>query len=467
MRYSRSIVSGIALIVDSVVFVVPGLAIYLVYVGYNEQHVFAYLSVIAMTTACAIALFYSFDLYKIDPADTLAVQLGRIVGVCTVTFALLIVAAFALKVSAQFSRVWLFSWFCASTFLLCLDRWLVYVLLRRYTASGRLTRRAAIVGSGPQAMKLIEAVAGRKHPWIRLVGVFDERAGRVPSAVGEVPVRGDLDDLVRFARNNGCDDILVALPWTAEHRIGDILRKLDVLPVNVRLSPDLAGLAFWQCRYTRFGGIPVLDLAERPLAGWRSIVKSILDRVLAALILLTLSPLLLLVALAIKLDSPGPVLFRQRRYGYNNHPITILKFRTLRVSEQDDDASRLVTQNDDRVTRVGALLRATSIDEFPQFLSVLTGEMSIVGPRPHAMKASAAGKLYEDAVARYAYRHKVKPGITGWAQINGWRGETDTEEKIVKRVEHDIYYIQHWSLMLDLRIILQTAITFFRQPNAY
>jgi exopolysaccharide biosynthesis polyprenyl glycosylphosphotransferase len=206
---------------------------------------------------------------------------------------------------------------------------------------------------------------------------------------------------------------------------------------------------------------------DRPLRDWRRIAKEIEDRVLAAAILTLISPLMLVIACLIKLDSPGPVFFRQKRYGFNNELIEVLKFRTMYDEARDDNAEQLTRRNDPRVTRLGAFLRRTSIDELPQFFNVLRGEMSIVGPRPHALAAKAGLLLYQDAVGHYDARHRMKPGITGWAQVNGWRGETDTIEQIRRRVEHDLYYIENWSIRLDLAIILRTIFGGFTGRYAY
>jgi exopolysaccharide biosynthesis polyprenyl glycosylphosphotransferase len=213
--------------------------------------------------------------------------------------------------------------------------------------------------------------------------------------------------------------------------------------------------------------VPVLDVADKPIDGWDSLVKSMEDQILGILILLLSLPLLLIIAALVKLDSPGSIFFRQMRSGFNNQPIEVLKFRTLYVDSQDESAETLVTRDDPRVTRIGAFLRRSSLDELPQIFNVLKGEMSIVGPRPHAYNAKAAGRYYQNVVVRYAARHKVKPGITGWAQVNGWRGETDTVEKIMKRVEYDLYYIENWSIMFDLRIIFKTFFALLRKENAY
>jgi exopolysaccharide biosynthesis polyprenyl glycosylphosphotransferase len=214
-------------------------------------------------------------------------------------------------------------------------------------------------------------------------------------------------------------------------------------------------------------GLPLVTVARLPLRGWAAVAKGIEDRLIAAAILVLIAPLLAVIAVLIKLDSPGPVLFSQNRYGWNNEPIRILKFRTLHHHANDKAAGTLVTRNDSRVTRLGGLLRRTSLDELPQFINVLRGEMSIVGPRPHAAAAKAGGLLYDEAVEYYHARHRVKPGITGWAQVNGWRGETRTVEQIKARVDHDLYYIDHWSLAFDLRIIVKTVLCGFVGRQAY
>ncbi|MGH8579357.1 MAG: exopolysaccharide biosynthesis polyprenyl glycosylphosphotransferase [Gammaproteobacteria bacterium] len=239
------------------------------------------------------------------------------------------------------------------------------------------------------------------------------------------------------ARLNRIDDILVALPWGAEQRIIGVLEKLRALPVDVRLSPDMVGLDFPGHGYSYYGDIPALNVFNKPISRWDYALKSIEDKVLSVLILILIFPVMLVIAVLIKLESRGPIFFRQKRYGFNNRLIEVYKFRTMYVEQQDENAQRLTTKDDRRVTKIGRFLRRTSLDELPQFFNVLQGDMSIVGPRPHAMEAKAAGVLYGKLVGQYSVRHTVKPGITGWAQVNGWRGETDTEEKIRKRVEYD------------------------------
>jgi polysaccharide biosynthesis protein PslA len=229
----------------------------------------------------------------------------------------------------------------------------------------------------------------------------------------------------------------------------------------------LVGLRFADRRVTMRAGVPMLTLFDRPISGWSYVFKLIEDQLIALAALAFLAPLMILIAAAIKLDSPGPILFRQRRLGFNDRLIEVWKFRSMRSECADKNAVLQTTRNDPRVTRLGRFLRKSSIDELPQLFNILRGEMSIVGPRPHAIATKAEGKLFQDVVDRYAARHRVKPGITGWAQVNGWRGETDTIDKIQKRVECDLYYIDNWSVWLDLYIIARTFVAVFRTKGAY
>jgi Undecaprenyl-phosphate glucose phosphotransferase len=299
-----------------------------------------------------------------------------------------------------------------------------------------------------------------------MLGVFDDRWSRSSAEVGTYPVLGNIDDLIEFGQTLRLDDIIVALPWTDEARIGRILAASRVLAANIHLGPDLAGHTFAGRPHAKRGGLFVITIAAKPLQGWLSIAKMIEDKLVAFAGLVLLSPILLASAIAVKLESPGPILFRQKRFGFNNALFDVYKFRTMHHVVRDQHAEELAHRNDARVTRVGRFLRRFSIDELPQLINVLEGTMSIVGPRPHAVKAKAGGKLYT-ALANYAERHRIKPGITGWAQINGWRGETDTQEKLAGRINCDMFYIEHCSIAFDLRIILLTCFKVFSSENAY
>jgi Undecaprenyl-phosphate glucose phosphotransferase len=267
-------------------------------------------------------------------------------------------------------------------------------------------------------------------------------------------------------RNGQVDQVLVALPWSAWERVRNLVDAMSVAPVRVLLAPALPD-DFVAPSFATIGNVPMLNLAERPLAFWDLVIKQIEDRVLSVALMIPLAPVFLVIAAAIKLDSPGPVFFRQRRFGYNNEEIMVWKFRTMRTDMCDPTGAVQATKSDPRVTRVGAFLRRTSLDELPQILNVLQGNMSIVGPRPHAVSTRIGDKLMHHCVERYDARHNVKPGITGWAQIHGLRGEASSVELIEQRVAHDLYYIRNWSLALDLYIILRTALLVFRDDRAY
>ncbi len=244
----------------------------------------------------------------------------------------------------------------------------------------------------------------------------------------------------------------------------EILTMLRHCTLKIRLVPDIFGFQLLNYSMSEIAGIPVLDINASPMEGINRLIKAIEDRVLALVILVLISPLVLVIAIMVKLSSPGPVLFKQKRHGWDGKPINVYKFRTMVVHEDVEGQVTQASKNDKRVTRIGAFLRRTSLDELPQFYNVLQGRMSIVGPRPHAM---AHNELYKDQVEAYMQRHRVKPGITGWAQINGWRGETDTLDKMQRRVEYDLYYIENWSLWLDLKIIFLTIFKGFVHKNAY
>jgi Undecaprenyl-phosphate glucose phosphotransferase len=375
---------------------------------------------------------------------------------------------FLTKAGTHFSRVWLASWLLSAIPATMLYRLVAAALLRRFKGKGQLSRRCVLVGGGEPARRLVEALEASDAGDIDIVGVFDDRDDRrSPSTIGPYRKLGTIAELVDFARRSRVDLLAVTFPLTAEARLLQVLKQLWVLPVDIRLSAHMQSLRFRPRAYSYVGDIPFLDLADKPIASWSSLAKAIEDKLLAGLALIGLMPLMLLAALAIKLDSRGPVLFRQKRYGFNNELIEIYKFRSMHVESSDPDAVRLVTRDDKRVTRVGRFIRKWSIDELPQLFNVLNGTLSLVGPRPHAREAKARDRLYAEVVDGYFARHRVKPGITGWAQINGWRGETDTEEKLARRLDHDLYYIENWSLMLDLFIIAATPLALLKGDNAY
>ncbi len=335
-------------------------------------------------------------------------------------------------------------------------------------ANGRLKTRIAIVGGGQAAEDALNLLERSQDEDLEILGLFDDRFdNRSPESVKKHRKLGSISDLAPFAREKAVDLIIVAIPLSAETRLLTILKRLWELPVDIRISGAAGKLKLSRQAYSYLGDLPLLSAFERPLSGWDTVIKSVLDRSIALLAIVALSPVMLAVALAVRLESKGPIIFRQKRFGFNNQLVEVFKFRSMYTDMSDAAAAKLVTKDDPRVTRVGRIIRKTSLDELPQLFNVLAGTLSLVGPRPHATLAKAAGSLYDEVVDGYFARHKVKPGITGWAQINGWRGETDTREKIEQRVKHDLDYIDHWSIWLDLYILAKTPLALLRSENAY
>lgn len=330
--------------------------------------------------------------------------------------------------------------------------------------SGLLLRRAVIAGGGEHAERLIRGLAGRPDSDVRLFGIFDDRGdARSPPQVLGIPKIGGYDDLIAFVRRAEIDMVIISLPLEAEDRINWLLARLKVLPVEVRLSAFSADYAF-----APRAPDPLIAAIRGTFRAERRIAKRVFDLTFASIALVVLSPVMLGAALAIRMETGGPVLFRQQRHGYNDRIIDVLKFRSMHVDRMDPLARRVVTRDDPRVTRVGRFLRRSSIDELPQLINVLRGELSLVGPRPHAVDAlSSRQERFCAMVDSYSARHRLPPGITGWAQIHGFRGEVDSPDKLRRRFEYDLHYIENWSIWLDARILVQTPISLFRTDMAY
>ena len=421
-----------------------------------------------LSAGCLVFLFDIVGLYQFSTLLTPVRKLPRIVVAWTVLFAFLTTAIFFLKTGPELSRIWLSILAMAGLCFFLSWRFFLSAFLRARNNDGHFNKRAVLVGGGESAARVISVIASSPETGINLVGMFDDRDDlRAPNEVKGLMKLGKIDDLISFVRSTRIDTIIVTLPTYAEERLTHILDQLWVLPVDIRLSAQGQKLRYRPRAYSYIGNLPCLDVFDKPLGEWGPLLKTTMDKILAALMLIAISPLLLVIAIAIRWDSKGPVFFRQKRYGFNNELIEIYKFRSMYVDQADANASKLVTKDDARVTRVGRFIRRTTMDELPQFLNVLRGELSLVGPRPHATQAKAGEALYEHVVDGYFARHRVKPGITGWAQINGWRGETDTAEKIERRVEHDLFYIENWSLTFDLYILLRTPLALLNTESAY
>ena len=428
----------------------------------------AYWIAVPGAALATIIAFQLLGLYRMSALRNLAPQALRLIGAFSTVFLAMMAVTFFMKLEGVFSRVVFGSWLVFGIAALLCHRAILALIVRSMTRTGALDRRTAIVGGGEAAARLLDML-GRDAADIKVCGVFDDRSdNRSPDLVAGFPKLGTVDDLVAYARHTRLDLIIFALPVSAEQRVAQMLRKLWVLPVDIRLAAHGQHLRFLPRTYSYIGSLPMFDVADKPFGAWDLFLKNMFDRIVGALLLILLAPVMLLVALAIKLDSSGPVLFRQKRYGFNNQLIEVLKFRSMHMHAMDLNASKLVTRDDPRVTRVGRFIRRTSLDELPQLINVVfTGNLSLVGPRPHAVHAKAQDRLYDEVVDGYFARHRVKPGITGWAQVNGWRGETDTPEKIQKRVEFDLHYIENWSPLFDLTILALTPIVVLRGENAH
>jgi putative colanic acid biosynthesis UDP-glucose lipid carrier transferase len=372
--------------------------------------------------------------------------------------------SFFTKTGDVYSRTWFLIWMGAAFGLLVLVRCSLLLFFRFMRARGLNERRIAILGAGALGARLAEAVQQAMWTGFRIVTFIDDAAANKPNTIHHIPVIQTPDDLCDYLAKNQIDEIWLAIPFRSEARVKEILHTLRHHTITTRFVLDIFGLDLLNHSITDVAGFPVLNIRSTPMVGINRLVKALEDRFLAAIILVLISPVLLAVALAIKLTSKGPVLFKQKRLGWDGRVIEIYKFRTMVQHEEKEGVITQAKQDDKRITKVGKFLRRTSLDELPQFINVLQGRMSIVGPRPHAL---AHNEMYKDSVHTYMQRHRVKPGITGWAQVNGWRGETDTLDKMQKRVEYDLYYINNWSLAFDLKIIFLTIFRGFINRNAY
>ena len=372
----------------------------------------------------------------------------------------LIAFGFALKMSEQFSRTWLFAWTCVVAVYLVGARVVAAAVLRRAVRDGGVfARRIAIVG-GTEAGRRFAEHAADPEKAISIVGIY--AAG--PDAVEPgVRITGDLRDLELAARSGQIDDIIIALPRSSKQTMTALINRLSLLPVSLAICPNVHWLDHHGGDVVRIGGAPLLTLYRRPLEGWGGVLKTIEDYAIGIPAFILLSPLMLAIAIAIKLEGNGPILFTQQRHGFNHKVFRIYKFRTMTVAEDGDEIVQ-ARRHDPRVTKLGAFLRRYSLDELPQILNVLKGDMSLVGPRPHAL---AHNHQYAQTVQNYSGRHKMKPGMTGWAQVNGWRGETSEREHMAERVRFDLEYIDNWSLWFDFKIMVLTFAAVLFPKNAH
>lgn len=407
-----------------------------------------------------IALFPAFRLYVSWRGRRLTDLVVRSLAAWALVFALGILVSFLMHQSAAVSRLWAATWFGSVALALAGVRLAAYTVLGAARDRGLDRKRVLLVGFGALGHDLWRRVERYREAGYEVAGIYAEAHENLPPQVRRLH---ELDALHGFVRENDVREVWIVLPMEAGQELREVLYHLRNDLVDIRWIPDVMSIQLLGHRIGEFLGLPAIQLNSLPAAGVRGLAKEAFDRAFALCALVGLSPVMLTVACLVKLTSRGPVLFTQPRLGVDGKVFHVYKFRTMTVHQENGVVTQ-ATRNDARITRIGGFLRRTSLDELPQFLNVLRGDMSVVGPRPHALEHN---ELYKDLVQRYMMRHRVKPGITGWAQVNGLRGQTDTLRKMSDRVEHDIYYIQHWTFRMDLIIIARTAVSGWTGRNVY
>ena len=440
-------------IADALAVLASGWLASVIYLGGLPDSPGYTLGLILAVLLCLV-IFPSFGLYRAWRGISLGEEMQTLTMAWLTTFGVLTFFAFVTKTGPDFSRVWFLIWLGLGGGILLAGRIVLRIFQRQMRLRGFNLRRLIIVGSSEMTERLTRRLAD--NPWTGLVVAASFSA--------EETVAPDFTALLARIRAGNIDQVWIAVPLKEEERIHQVQHALRHTTVDIRYVPDISSFSLLNHSVSDIAGLPVINLSSSGMDSLDRLAKTVEDKLLALLIVFLTSPLMLLVAVGVKLTSPGPVFFRQQRAGLGGETISVLKFRSMVVHAESSGKLTQARQGDPRVTPLGAFLRRTSLDELPQFFHVLTGEMSIVGPRPHALEHN---EQYKALVDRYMARHKIKPGITGWAQINGYRGETDTLEKMQKRVEYDLHYIENWSLWLDLKIIGLTIARGFVDRNAY
>lgn len=461
-EYSRAI-SNLVRTVDMFMILLAGCFAY--FLRFGNLHIpVSYWGCIAIGTFLIAIIFSWLNIYaSLRGQQFFRHMLTLLQGISLLSITLASLA-FLTKSGETFSRIWFFLWMSNALGLVVLFRCSLLVFLRFMRSQGLNERRVVIFGAGELGTKLAGTIQQALWTGFRIIAFLDDHADAKANMLYQIPVLQTPADLSAYLTQHEIDEIWLALPLRSEARVKTILYELRHHTIHTRFVLDIFGLDLLNHSMTDVAGFPVLNIRSTPMRGMNRVVKAIEDRIIAGIILLLISPLCLLIALLVKSTSKGAIFFKQRRLGWDGRVIKVYKFRTMYEHKEKEGIVTQATMGDKRITPIGKILRRTSLDELPQFINVLQGRMSIVGPRPHAL---AHNELYKKSIDTYMQRHHVKPGITGWAQVNGWRGETDTLNKMQKRVEYDLYYINNWSLSFDLKIILLTLFKGFSNPNAY
>lgn len=421
-----------------------------------------YMPFAAFAAAFSLLLFPGFGVYESWRGRSKLVLASRVSLVWLIVQACVLVLMFSLHRLDHVSRLWFAYWTAISVAFMIGGRLATHAVLARMRHAGMNFHQVAIVGSGRHCESIMRRIERASHSGFRTVAVFNASPDLPMTA--RVPVYVDFDAFVSHVREQRVHEVWLGLPLSQDRTILRFVNEFREDLINVRFIPDVRSLALFESSVSELLGVPAINLVASPLSQRALLQKEIFDRLFALAAICAISPLLIAIAIAVKLSSRGPILFRQRRKGADGRVFTIYKFRSMRVHTEEAGVLSQATRGDSRVTRVGAFLRRTSLDELPQFFNVLRGDMSVVGPRPHALEHD---DLYRKVVSGYIHRYRIKPGITGWAQVNGLRGETDRIEKMEARVAHDLYYLGNWSFALDMRIIAATIFRGLRSANAY
>ncbi len=433
--------------------------IYLKGIPVSREYLFSFI----LTAFLILFIFPNFGVYKSWRGRSKLERARSITIAWAAVILTLVVISTMLKLTIYYSRVWFYSSSMVSLIYLIFYRNLLDIALNMARRSGWNHKHIVIFGAGA----LGNTVAGRitSEDWIgfQIKAFFDDDEKKAGTKINSIPVLS-AKDISKYLEENDILELWITLPLRNETRVKELLHELRHLTISIKYIPDIFGFNLFNQEVSEIAGVPILQLNGTPIQGMNRVLKEVEDKVFSFLILTLVSPIILIIAIAIKIESKGPILFKQRRHGWNGDEIKVYKFRSMFVHNENGDKVTQATKNDNRITKVGRFIRKTSLDELPQFFNVIQGRMSIVGPRPHAL---AHNEEFKDRVKYYMQRHKVKPGITGWAQINGLRGETDTLEKMTRRIEYDLFYIENWSLWFDIRIIFMTVLTGFTDENAY
>jgi Undecaprenyl-phosphate glucose phosphotransferase len=478
-RHALALLDALRLAIDTLAALVSGWLAFILYYDPTEfiplSSVFIFFQApddqyakLSVLSGLVFALITFFK-YGRTPSQAIDGNLRRTFSVWFVTLLVVVAVLYLLKSGSSYSRGWMITWALMTPLFLMLARQIERRVVSALQQAGFAKQRIAIIGATSQADRLLERL---RHPAASnafdVVGIFDDdHTEATTERLSNIQSIGTIADLRQICCREHIDAIILAHPGSETARIQMMVERLMDLPTNVLLGPDLAHFDLSSRPSAQLGVLPAATLTRLPTRDWGGLAKWLEDRILVIAAAIFLAPLLLLTAILIKIDSPGPVLFKQRRFGFNNVAFDVYKFRTMFVSQADAAGATQTSRDDQRVTRIGRFLRRTSIDELPQLINVWLGQMSIVGPRAHPVGMMVADQPYHEIVGHYAARHRVKPGITGLAQVNGNRGEVDTPEKAKHRVHYDLSYIENWSISLDLSIILQTIVRLPFDKKAY